>query len=286
MRERSQPLFEASQESRQAYKQGVNGTFKAVDRIELKAVLDARRSVDDLKNRILVRLHDVGPITVFNLETTLNPILNELLYDWADDLQFKHGGLFQTQAMTLGIDLVDHVLQLLGVVGPTRPSLRDMQDSLGRSTTSNSRSWIYKAVVQSWRDIRDTAQQAVAAGKSVDQVLRRKELWDRVNSRAARAVKTWQAEAVARATDRRLTQLAGTIPNLKKQFLTGGVNPCAECRSFATRTFDIVGGSRGPHLPLHPFCVCTYHPFILGVTPSVSQTPRAGEVQFADEENQ
>lgn len=279
---RSRLLLEATKEDREAYKQGVNKNFAQIDRLELRALLDGRRSVDDLKNRMLVRLQDAGEITILNFETVFNPVLNELLYDWAADLETKQAGLFQIQGLSLGYDMVDQVLKLLGLVGPVRPSLRDIQGDTGRIISTQGRGWIYKAVVQSFKDIKEEAKKAILAGKSVDKVLRGKDLWERVNARAARAVRTWQAESVARATERRLAQLAFTIPNLKKQFQTGGANPCSECRSFAGRTFDVIGDTKGPRLPLHPNCNCTYHPFILGVTPSLTLKPRSGEVEFED----
>lgn len=279
-------LLEASGEDRQAYKKNVNATYGQIDRLELRAVLDGRRSVDDLKNRLLVRLHDAPPITPVNIEAVFNPILNELLYDWAQDLEFKHGNLFQVQGLSMGVDLVDQVLKLLGLAGPPRPSLADLKMPTGRLISSGGRGWIYKAVVNSFKDIKEQVALGLVAGKPIDKILKGKDLWERINARAARAVRTWQAEAVARAADRRLEQLAATIPNLKKQFLTGGPNPCSECRSFATRVFDVIGTERGPRLPLHPNCNCAYHPFILGVTPSVTLKPRSGEVEFADEDQQ
>ncbi len=280
---RSRLLLEATAEDKAAYKKDVNRKFAQIDRVELLALRDGRRSVDDLKNRLLVRLQDAGPVTVVNIEAVFNPILNDLLYDWAQDLEFKHSHLFQVQALGLGFDLVDQVLKLLGLVGPARPTLRELQSPGDRLVSGQARGWIYKAVVNSFKDIKEEARLAIVAGKSLDKVLRGRDLWERVNARAAQAVRTWQAEALARATDRRLEQLAGTIPNLKKQFLTGGANPCAQCRSFATRTFSVVGPERGPRLPLHPNCNCSYHPFILGVTPSVTLKPRSGEVEFEDQ---
>lgn len=276
-------LFEATSEERERYKRDVNATFAQIDRLGLKALLDGRRSVDDLKNRLLVGLQDDPPLTILNFETQLTPALNKLLYDWAADLEYKHGGLFHSQALSLGTDVADHVLALVGATAPPRPKLRELQTDKGSIISGNTRSWIYKAVVNSMRDIKEEARQAILGGRDPDKALRSKELWDRVNRRAAQAIRTWQTEAVAKATDYRLVQLSSTIPNLKKQFLTGGKDPCPECRSFATRTFEVTGPNRGPRLPLHPNCECAYHPYVAGVTPSVTTTPRSGMVEFEQE---
>lgn len=229
-------------------------------------------------------LQDDPPLTILNIDAQLTPALNKLLYDWAADLEYKHGGLFHSQALSLGTDMADHVLHLVGATAPPRPRLRELQTDKESIISGNTRSWIYKAVVNSMRDIKEEARQAILGGRDPEKALRSKELWDRVNGRAAQAIRTWQTEAVAKATDYRLMQLASTLPNLKKQFLAGGKNPCSECRSFATRTFDVTGPNRGPRLPLHPNCECTYHPYIAGVTPSVTTTPRSGSVEFEQEE--
>lgn len=259
-------LFEATEEARERYKLEVNENFRQIDRLALRALVDGRRSVDDLKNRLLIGLQDGPPLTILNFESQLTPALNRLLFDWAGDLEYKHAGLFQVQALSLGFDLADQVLPLLGVSGPPRPTLRELQTARGSIVSGNTRSWIYKAVTSSMKDIKDEARQALLAGKDPDKALRGKELWERVNSRAARAIQTWQTEAVARATDIRLVQLAGQIDGLKKQFITGGKDPCPECKSFATRVFDVIGETRGPRLPLHPSCECAYHRVVSALT--------------------